>query len=309
MVSLNPSGDPADPESPAYGDKNFVGRAGLVRNLATRCGRGESVLLFGGPKLGKTSLLLQLNWLFSQPPANASARRLTTRYVDLRDASDCERFITGQTGPCDILLLDNCDRLAGRYLPRGPGLRANKSNGHPAQSIVWAGGRAWREYARSEGAGSDLVVAPLAILLAGEAAALVGSDLPPEHAAALLASGGTHPYVLRLLKASVAAAGTSADLDNVIRGAALRLAPFFESCFTEVQEPVERALLDSLVREGNPISPRAAARALGLPTIKPAADTLCYLGLICRWNLNEGARLHANCRLFNNWYLRELPVW
>jgi len=305
MASAMPDCDPADPESPAYGEKNFVGRAGLVRNLATRCGRGESVLLFGGPKLGKTSLLLQLNWLFSQPPANTSARRLTTRYVDLRDESDCERFITGRTGRCDVLLLDNCDRLAGRYPPRGPGLHANEGNGHPAQSIVWAGGRAWREYARNEGAGPDLVSAPLAILLAGEAAALVGSDLPSEHAAALLASGGTHPYVLNVLKGSLAAAGPSADLDNAIRVAGQRLAPFFKFCFAEVQEPVERALLDSLVRQGNSISPRAAARALGLPTIKPAADTLCYLGLICRWNLNEGARLHANCRLFNGWYLAQ----
>lgn len=305
MASLNPSGDPADPESPAYGDKNFVGRAGLVRNLATRCGRGESVLLFGGPKLGKTSLLLQLNWLFSQPPANESARRLTTRYVDLQDESDCERFTMGQTGRCDVLLLDNCDRLAGRYPPRGPGLEANKGNGHPAQSIVWAGGRTWREYARSEGAGPNLVAAPLAILLNGEAAALVGYDFLPEHASVLLASGGTHPYVLKLLKASVAAAGASADLDRVIRGAGLCLAPFFESCLAEVQEPVERALLDTLVRQGTPVSPRAAARTLGLPTIKSAADTLCYLGLICRWNLNEGARLHANCRLFNEWYLAQ----
>ena len=142
-------------------------------------------------------------------------------------------------------------------------------------------------------------------MLNGEAAALVGHDLPPEQAAVLLASGGTHPYVLKLLKASLAAAGTSADLDSVIRGAGLRLAPFFESCFAEVQEPVERALLDALIRQGNPVSPRTAARALGLPTIKSAADTLCYLGLICRWNLNEGARLQANCRLFNEWYLAQ----
>jgi hypothetical protein len=30
---------------------------------------------------------------------------------------------------------------------------------------------------------------------------------------------------------------------------------------------------------------------------------LCCLGLISRWNLNEGAMLHAHCRIFNDWYL------
>jgi hypothetical protein len=30
---------------------------------------------------------------------------------------------------------------------------------------------------------------------------------------------------------------------------------------------------------------------------------LCCLGLISRWNLKDGAMLHANCQLFNGWYL------
>jgi hypothetical protein len=266
------------------------------------------VLLFGGPKLGKTSLLLQLLWVHTEPPPSFSNRRMTAQYVDLREEAACERVVAGRMEPCDILLLDDCDRLVDRYRPRGVGLHASKGNGHPARSIVWAGGRAWREYARSQGASPDLAAAPLAVLLAGEATTLVGEIRPPGQSSLLLAQGGTHPYVLKVLKTGLAAAGATADPADVVRTASLRLTPFFESCLGEVREPVERALLDTLVRQGRPLSPRTAARALGLPTIKTAADTLCYLGLICRWNLNEGARLHANCRAFNEWYLRENPV-
>jgi hypothetical protein len=30
--------------------------------------------------------------------------------------------------------------------------------------------------------------------------------------------------------------------------------------------------------------------------------------LISRWNLNEGAMLQANCRIFNDWYLATAPI-
>ena len=89
---------------------------------------------------------------------------------------------------------------------------------------------------------------------------------------------------------------------NTIQAVQARLAPFFLGCLQAVREPIERALLDYLIVQTRPVNPREAAHALGLPTVKPAADTLCYLGLISRWNLNEGAMLHTSCRLFNDWY-------
>lgn len=302
-MAEGPAVDPTDPESPVYGETAYIGRAGLIRNLATRCSRGESVLLYSGPKLGKTSLLLQLRWLLDRSPAVSPRGRRNARYVDLLEEQAFERFLQGQTDHCDILLLDNCDRLVGRHRPRGGVGHEGKRNGHPTRSIVWAGGRAWREYVRSEGSSPDLVPAPLAILLNGEAAALVGADLLPEQVSLLLGYGGTHPYVLKVLRSHFAAKGPGAGFDRALRDARAKLGPFFQACLAEVHEPVERALLARLVREAKSINPRAAARALGLPTIKSAADTLCYLGLISRWNLNEGAMLQANCRLFNEWYL------
>src|SRR5216117_1708689 len=50
-------------EKPIFGSTEFIGRTRLAQNLFSRCLRGQSILLYGGPKLGKTSMLLHLKWL------------------------------------------------------------------------------------------------------------------------------------------------------------------------------------------------------------------------------------------------------
>jgi hypothetical protein len=290
----------SNPEEPVSATPGFVGRAGLVRNLVSRCGQRQSVLLYGGPKLGKTSLLLHVQWVLQQ--REAAPRQAL--YVDLSDGASRDHFLAGGYRNPAILLLDNCDQLirhtGGKLL-----LKQGKGNGSPAQALIWGGGRPWRDFVRSGQAGLDLQAVPLAVLLTGEARALVGDVLMPDGIAMVLAFGGTHPYVLKVLRAAASACGAETDLTGVIRLGRGKLAPFFEACFQCVQGPVERQLLDYLIARGHAVNPREAAHALDLPTVKPAADTLCYLGLISRWNLNEGAMLEASCRLFNEWYLQK----
>ncbi len=266
----------------------------------TRLHRRESVLLYGGPKLGKTSLLLHVKWLLEQERL-PSSDGLPVQYEDLVEAEVRERFLAGDLQRSSILLLDNCDHLLPHGLARGKPLVRGKGNGGPSQTIVWAGERAWREFIRNGRSGLKLAPVPLAILLNGEARSLVKPELTTDQVDAILSSGGTHPYVLKLLRARMIADPTAdpAHLSGAVQD---RLAPFFLACLEAVREPIERTLLDYLIRYRGPINPRKAAQALGLPTVKPAADTLCYLGLISRWNLNEGAMLHASCRLFNDWY-------
>lgn len=299
-------GNPADPESAVFGPERFVGRAGLVRNLMDRCERRQSVLVYGGPKLGKTSLLLHLQWLMTRRAS--SEKSPSARYLDLADDELREGLLAGRWDRSAVLLLDNCDQLVGQTSSLGTCLRAASGNGSSVKSIVWAGGRAWRDFVRSGSHGllshpDPVVPAPLAILLEKEAQTLVQPNLTASQHAAVLAHGGTHPYILKVLRSQVIARGRGADLSGAIRAAGARLAPFFQACMEGLREPVERSLLSYLVASGEPVNPREAARALDLPTIKPVADTLCYLGLISRWNLAEGARLRANCRLFNDWYL------
>ena len=271
-----------------------------MRNLVTRLHRQESVLLYGGPKLGKTSLLLHLKWLLEQQRVLASDG-LTVQYGDCVEAEVRERFLAGDLQRSSILLLDNCDQLLQQGLGNGKRLARGNGDGGPGRTMVWAGGRAWREFIRSERSGLTLAPVPLAILLSGEARALVKPELTTDQVDAILSYGGTHPYVLKILRARMIADPTT-DPAHMVGAVQIRLAPFFQACLEAVREPVERTLLDYLIRHPGPINPRQAAQALGLPTVKPAADTLCYLGLISRWNLNEGAMLHASCRLFNDWY-------
>jgi hypothetical protein len=290
-----------DPDAPVFGPVRFIGRAGLVKNLAGRCSNWESVLLYGGPKLGKTSLLLQLRWVLERQQT-PSWTNPAVQYLDLLDEGTRRKFLVGEWDRTQVLLLDNCDalmaegdRLADRvktYVQRGPA----------AQAVVWAGGRRWYEYAKSAKTELNLQLAPLAVLLNSEARALVGPSLQSAQTDAVLQHGGTHPYVLKALRAQFLAAEPKAGTKTVMRAATQILIPFFEACMKAV-EPGERKLLRWLVKKGKPVNPKEAAKALKMPPIKATADALCYLGMISRWNLEDGAKLHASCRLFNDWYL------
>jgi hypothetical protein len=302
------SGEPAsseNPEAPVFGP-HFVGRAGLVRNLLNRCASRQSVLVYGGPKLGKTSLLHHLKWCLEQPRASSSEPAQAALYVDLNEDASHDRLLAGPYDRSAVFLLDNCDRLVKTHLPAVEAMQGT------AQAIVWAGGRSWLDFVRSGRSSpvsqsSPLVPVPLAIFLEKEARELVGADLTPDQRDTVLAYGGTHPYVLKKLRAGMIAAGQRADPTDLLRTTQSSLAPFFSACVDAIREPSEQTLLDYLIAQTRPVNPAEAARALGLPTIKPAADALCYLGLISRWIRDEEATLLASCRLFNDWYQAHPP--
>jgi len=301
LTISEPSLRASDPGAPVFGPVRFIGRAGLVKNLAGRCSAWQSVLLYGGPKLGKTSLLLQLRWVLErqQTPSWSTP---AVQYLDLFDLDSRRKFLAGEWDRTQVLLLDNCDALMteGDWLAEKAKQAAQR--GVAGQAVVWSGSRAWYEYAKSAKAELNLLLAPLAVLLAGEARALVEPALPPAQVDAALQYGGTHPYVLKTLRAHFLAAGPKGGTRTVMRTASRMLAPFFEMC-AEAVEPGEHKLLRWLVRKGKPANPREAAKALKVSSVKAAADALCHLGLISRWNLEDGAKLQANCVLFNEWYL------
>ena len=298
MTSAIPSWDVL-PETPVFGPTQFTGHTRLAQNLLSRCLRRQSILLYGGPKLGKTSMLLHLKWLVDQDREASSATPAAV-YLDLTDEVARKQLLFGRwAGPASILLLDNCDRLLTQDCVGK--LREFVKSEAPAHAIVWAGARSWHDFVRDQIGTADLLRAPLAVLLQGEARELLKPHLAPNQLTTALAAGGTHPYVLKVIAHDLLP--LSGDPGSAISTAAERLVPFFQACRETLRQEAEQALLQYLVQEARPINPRDAAKAVGLPTIKSAADTLCWLGLISRWNLNEGAMLQANCRIFNDWYL------
>ena len=293
---------PVESEWPVFGPGQFIGRAGLVKNLLGRLARRQSLVLYGGPRLGKTSLLLHLQWFLNQS-GTSPTDRLAARYLDLADVGSLEQLLgTGEDLP-PVLMLDNCDQL----LRGGRERNIARIPRQTSTAVVWAGGRTWRDFARGDTFPVDFHPIPLAVLLNGEARLLVSPGLTEAQAHFALSYGGTHPYVLKALRALLIADGPQADMQKIILVAMDRLAGFFRDCLRAVTDRTERDLLDYLIASAKPLNPRDVARALELRTIKAAADALVFLGLISRWNLAEGAMLHVNCRLFTEWYVTHGP--
>ncbi len=297
MSSQIPSGD-AHHDRPVSGATEFIGRTRFAQNLFSRCLRRQSILLYGGPKLGKTSMLLQLKWLVDEGRGVFSPRPAAI-YLDLADEEARHQLLSKRRINSEaILLLDNCDAIAFDNCVGRLRELMNELIGH---AIVWAGGRAWHDWALDQVGTSNLQPAPLAVLLQGEAQELLRLDLAPHQFNTAMQAGGTHPYVLKVVGHALHVCPTNPE--RAISMASGRLAPFFRSCGDGMREPAERTLLLYLAKEARPVSPGEAARAVGVPSVKSSADVLCYLGLISRWNMNEGAMLQAGCRLFNDWYL------
>ncbi len=63
------------------------------------------------------------------------------------------------------------------------------------------------------------------------------------------------------------------------------------------------ACCDGLLNSASRSIRKDAGNVLNVSSVKQPADVLCYLGLISRWNLAEGAKLDARCTLFNDWCL------
>jgi len=301
LTISDPSLRASDPDAPVYGPVRFIGRAGLVKNLAGRCSKWQSVLLYGGPKLGKTSLLLQLRWVLERQQT-PSWTNPAVQYLDLFDQDTRRKFLVGEWDQVQALLLDNCDTLMVEGDRLTEKMTYYAQRGAAGQAVVWAGGRTWYEYAKSSKTELNLQLAPLAVLLNNEARSLVVPALQSAQIEAALQYAGTHPYVLKVLRTQLLAADPKAGTKAVLRAATRQLEPFFEAC-VKAMEPGERRLFRWLAKKGKPMNPKEAARAVQAGSVKQTADTLCYLGLISRWNLEDGAKLHASCKLFNEWYL------
>jgi hypothetical protein len=298
MTSPAHAGD-VGPEAPVFGATDFTGRTRFAQNLFRRCLRHESILLHGGPKLGKTSMLLHLKWLVDKERKDSSSPPSAV-YLDLSEQGARDELFLGRwSSPAPILLLDNCDHLVQQNCIDK--MREFMSRDSPTHGIVWAGGRSWHGFVMDQRSTVDLRPAPLAVLLESEARDVVRSQLTPDQITGTLAAGGTHPYVVKVLAHRMLS--LPGDPPRALAAAGEQLVPFFQACREALREGPEQALFKYLVQEAQPIAPGKAAAALGLGAIKSAGDTLCWLGLISRWNLNDGAMLQANCSIFNDWYL------
>ena len=119
--------------------------------MVWRLQRGESLNLYGGPKLGKTSLLLHLAWHLNQASSPSSTSEPVAEYFDLAVETDGARLRSRSPKAETIVLLDNCDRAS-----EGDAFSLVEIQGVHSKGIVFAGGRAWKESQSGGGDGQRL---------------------------------------------------------------------------------------------------------------------------------------------------------
>ena len=178
----------------------FKGREGWVRNMLRRLERGESLSLVGGPKLGKTSLLLHLAWQLNHAGPSPKSTGPSAVYVDIADEADWKRFHSRPPNPETILLLDNCDLLV-----EGKTRSLSDIDLLPGGSTVFAGARAWREVVRGGDLPHTLKSIPLSVFLEKEAQQLFSPDLSTEQHATVLTYAGTHCLYLQAVPGRIPA--------------------------------------------------------------------------------------------------------
>lgn len=290
-----------EPGAPVFRPGAFLGREGLVRNVVWRLKRGESLSIFGGPKLGKTSLLHHLEWQLNQGPLPPGSTQPAAVYFDLAVEADCQRLRSRSQNDDAIVLLDNCDSLV-----EGDNISLSDIKLTQEGASVFAGARAWKEFERAERIPKKLKPIPLAVFLEKEAEQIFGQSLSTPQKVCALTYGGTHPFLLKILQAALLCGTKDISPEQVVEDLRRSLFPFFQCCVDQMRDPLEHEVLTYLIGVAKPVNPKEVALAVGMSTIKPIADTLCSLGLISRWIRDEEATLSANSRLFNEWYLETL---
>lgn len=273
----------------------FLGREGLVRNMLWRLRRGESLNVYGGPQIGKTSLLLHLVWHWNQTSSDASTNHSVAEYFDLAIDADCTRLRSPSPKTDSLLLFDNCESLVGEKSP----LLAELTGDH-SRAMVFAGGRDWNDVHIE---GRTLKSIPLSVFLESEARQVVAPRLSPSQQQWVFLNGGTHPYLLKVLQAACLQVGTDVPDELAVDGIKDSLVSFFQRCVAQLRDPLEYQVLTFVIRHGKPVNPKAVAEAVGCSNMKSIANTLCYVGVISRWIRDEEATLLAGSQLFNEWYL------
>jgi hypothetical protein len=225
-----------------------------------------------------------------------------TVMLDLESQADLPVLWSGNND--SVVLLDGCDQI-----PKQEGLleAVQKFVQGPVvpKAIVFAGGRAWWEYVKNRGIfGLKVQPFPLAVYLDREAKIFLKPYLSSDDTLQMMRLTGNHPYLLQLLM-NHWWRHRRQEIARLASGCEKELRDFFKAVLSQVGHGLERRLLDYLIGQGRPVNPRYAAKELGQSDIKPAADTLCYLGLVSRWIRDEEATLSAECGLFNEWYLKK----
>jgi len=312
-----------DWRAPAFGPDRFFVQPGAASWLSESVKTGQSVSVFGGARIGKTSLLRQSGCLSWQRSAVVSARRLDP-------VEDAVRWLLTQSRDQGLseeerlfLFVDDADLLAGSdgrpYLARLATIATDGLEGHPV-SVCLAGTRLWRDATLSPGcpfAQADVRLSsfPLSVWDRSDVLAFLGGTvgvLDLDRIDRLTRMAGHHPFLLKGL------ISRWPDLDASLEACRDDFERAFASWNDQMSpgsdpaaEGVEgHALMRYLVEKGSAVLFDEAKEDLNRPSLKEEADLLCWLGVIERRPRREAGTgtVHATSGLFNRWYTARSTV-
>lgn len=271
--------------------KSVLGRKRVVQNLLHHLLRGTSAVVVGGPKMGKTTLLLQAAAGLTQTVKSVS--------VDLSSGppNDPGTFSLDDSGSV-ILLLDGCEGLLPEPAPFVKEIaRMLTPSGKNNRAVVWAGGLAWGEWAmahRSE-FGRPFRFYPLVLLPPKEAYPVLNDSLlneaTPAKLGRLVERAGGHPFLL----------SRGVELEDG------RYASFFSELWEAADRPFERFVLTQLIEAGTWVRLEDLMDAAGGRPPKKVLDRLTTLGIIDRTLVEGAAAVKIVSPLFCDWARRTKP--
>ena len=93
---------------------------------------------------------------------------------------------------------------------------------------------------------------------------------------------GLIAYIFKLFQAAFLREGLHVPTAPIVSEVKKSLSFFSRIVSANCGNLFEHQVLAYVINANKPVNPREVARAVGLPTIKPVADTLCALGLVGR---------------------------
>lgn len=266
----------------------YLGRKGVVRNLRDHLLEGKSAIVWGGPKIGKTTFLEQMDEALS--PGIIPVR------IDLakEGTSDPVQSIPDGRDPV-ILLLDNCESLLPDPSTCIGRLRGMTAEGRrPLRGIVWAGALPWGEWAMGHRSqfGSAMRYYPLIVLPPREAAVFLKQhlpeDIPSSEQKRILDLTGGHPYLL-----SRRVEQKEPDCSS-----------FFDDLWKAADRPADHYVLMRLMEAGSWVFLENLRDDAGGKVPKETLDRLAISGLIVRTLVDGMAAARIVSPLIGEWVRR-----
>lgn len=306
-------------EAPAFGEKGYFGRRQSIVSLARALRSGRSVSIFGGAKIGKSSLLGETALGLGPAAVRVNAAGIASGALEVAEISTKLRSVDLPAHERVCLLVDDAAELASpasRHRLDGLAVLAAGGAGGRGVILCFAGSWRWREATLHPGCplaarGIRLKSFPMAAWDRKSAGALIRSAAPEatsEQVERMTRLSGCHPYLLKALVC------LWPDLDAAIESCRPAFETVFHAWSREMTPSGAEAgglagvdahpLMRYLVERGSPIAFDHARRALKREGLKAEADLLRCLGVIDRRLHGEDATavLHAGCGLFNEWY-------